>query len=383
MKRREVLIIKSDPLERSPRVVKEFKLLTDKGYNVNVLCWNRQQETCKSKDNTISLIKRNALEFKLKAPFGVKSVPFLFIWWFHVFLTLIRFNQWNVVHVINFPSLFPALLMCKITRKPLIYEILDYAYADQIVMNNVLRRIFIGIEKAFARFSDAIIIVDELQIKEFGSIPNPNIFLIYDSPWDMYNKQKTALAHVKENKDFTLFYAGILYKNRCLNLDKLFQAVECLEGVKVVIAGYGDIVDEIKEWCRMAPSVFEFIGRVSYERVLEESNKADLLFVLRDPVVPVNKYICGSKFLEAIMCSKPILVNKGTSAAKKVIVDKCGIVVDANDIEEIKEAILKLKNNKVCCKNLGENGRKAYENKYGWNKMKSHILNLYSEILKN
>jgi len=64
--------------------------------------------------------------------------------------------------------------------------------------------------------------------------------------------------------------------------------------------------------------------------------KADLLFATRDLAVPINKYIYGSKFLEALMCSKSILVNKGTSTAVKVFQENCGLIVDANNVEGTK-----------------------------------------------
>lgn len=49
------------------------------------------------------------------------------------------------------------------------------------------------------------------------------------------------------------------------------------------------------------------------------------------------------------MCGKPIMVNKDSSAATKVVKDECGVVVDAHNVSEVKEAILKLKNRKDTC----------------------------------
>jgi glycosyltransferase involved in cell wall biosynthesis len=124
-----------------------------------------------------------------------------------------------------------------------------------------------------------------------------------------------------------------------------------------------------------------FIGRIPYEEVLERSLNCDLLFVLRDSKLPVNRYICGSKLFQAMMCRKPLLVNKGTSTALKVIKDNCGIVVDAHNVDEIRKTVLKLKTNPELGRKLGMNGRKAYEKKYSWELMEHRLLSLYSEIL--
>jgi len=100
-----------------------------------------------------------------------------------------------------------------------------------------------------------------------------------------------------------------------------------MEGVGLIFAGEGDLVKKIKAFGLEMPDKIQYVGWIPYDKVLEMSYEADLLFSLRDANPPVQKYICGSKFLEAIMCGKPILVNKGTSTAIKVSKEKCGIDV--------------------------------------------------------
>jgi len=129
------------------------------------------------------------------------------------------------------------------------------------------------------------------------------------------------------------------------------------------------------------PGKIQYIGEINYTEVLERSTKADLLFMLRDYVAkPVNKYICGSKVLEAMMCSTPILVNEGTSTANIVREENCGLVVDANNIEEIRRAIIKLRDNPELCEELGINARKAHEERYSWEIMELRLLALYQEL---
>jgi glycosyltransferase involved in cell wall biosynthesis len=81
-----------------------------------------------------------------------------------------------------------------------------------------------------------------------------------------------------------------------------------------------------------------------------------------------------------MMCGRPILVNKGTSTAKKVLEENCGLVVDANNIEEIREAIIKLRDNPELCRELGANGRRAYEERYSWEIMEQRLIALISGV---
>lgn len=372
MNKKTVVLIKSNLMSEETRRPKWAKILV--GYRSIALSWDRGRKSSVigqyCSDNFYEEVR-----LKLKAPFGIKGFLFLPIWWCFLFFWLIV-TKWDIVHVINFDSIIPAIVIGKMKKKPVIYEILDI-YVDQIFLPNWIRCIGIKADKLFMRFASAIIIADEAQIEEICRIPNSKIIPIYDSPPDIV--RKINLSHQK-NDVFTLFFAGMLFSARRLNINKIFAAAEGVEDIKILIVGYGDLVDEIKKMSDKMPDKIQFIGKDSYEKALKRSAEADLLFVFRDPIVPVNKYVCGSKLLEAMMCGKPILVNKGTSTANKVREENCGLIVNANNIEEIKEAIIKLRDNPELCKKLGANGRKAYEQTYSWEIMERRLITLYQEL---
>jgi glycosyltransferase involved in cell wall biosynthesis len=183
------------------------------------------------------------------------------------------------------------------------------------------------------------------------------------------------------NGVFTLFFAGSLQSGKYLNLDKIFKALEHLNDVRVIIAGFGDLVTYITDVEKRMPEKVKYIGEISHAEVLQRSADADLLFMLRDTVLPVNKYICGSKILESMMCGTPILVNRDTSTAKKVLKENCGLVVDVNNAGEIRDAIIKLRDDPELCKELGANGRRAYEERYSWAIMEQRLLDCYTKLL--
>jgi glycosyltransferase involved in cell wall biosynthesis len=78
-----------------------------------------------------------------------------------------------------------------------------------------------------------------------------------------------------------------------------------------------------------------------------------------------------------MMCGKAIIVNQNTSTATKVIEEKCGIIVDANEVNQIKEAIILLRDNPTIRYEMGRNARKAYEIKYSWKIMERKLQKLY------
>ena len=372
MDKKRAILIKSNLLDRETRLPKEIKALTHRGYSVTFLGWNRDCKASISRLREAGDFHRE-IQLKLKAPCGSKVLPLIPIWWCFTFFWLMA-TKWDVAHATNFDSIVPTVIAGKLKRKPVIYEILD-TYEDMIVLPKVVRYICIKIDKLFMRLVSSVILADKIQSEEFEGVPNSKVVVVYDSPPDLSKKPV-----VTGNNRFTMFYAGRLTKSRRLNLDKIFEAIRCIDGVSIVFAGYGDLVEGIKKWSDEMPDKIQFIGEINHVEVLERSVGADLLFVLRDPLIPTNRYICGSKLLEAMMCGRQILVNKGTSTANKVREENCGLVVDAKNVEEIRKAIIKLRDNPELCRELGANARKAYEERYSWEIMEQRLLALYREL---
>lgn len=373
MDKKRIILIGTTTLAQSYRASKEVRTLIHKGYMVTFLGWDRGLVPAVEQWETEDYPRE--IRLKLKGPSGIKVLFLYPIWWcFVLFLLLV--TKWDIVHAINFDSIPPAVIAGKLKRKPIIYEILD-GYEDALLLPKLIRDACVKVDKLFMWLANGIILVDEMQVEEVGGIPNSKVVAVYDSPSDTSGNMR--ITH-RGNDTFTLFYGGGLFAWKALNLDKIFAAIKDIEGVKIIIAGYGDLVEEIKEWSCKMPDKIQFIGEISHTEVLQRSVEADLLFVLRSPIPLTNKYICGTKLLEAMMYGKPILVNKGTSTASKVYEENCGLVVDSSNIQEIKEAIIKLRDNPELRKKLGTNGRRAYEQRYSWEIMEQRLIALYREL---
>ena len=375
MKKKRVILVKTTTLERDiNRLIKEIPPLKRKGYRVTLLCWDRAGKSRPVAEPPGEAKPDREIRVRIGAPYGIRVLFFLPVWWcVELFWLIVK--KWDIVHVIDFDSVVPAAIAGKLKRKPLIYEILE-TYEDEIVLPKVIRNAAIKIDKLFVRLATRVIVADEMQIKELGGIPDSKVAVIYDSPPDIFHKTIPRL----QDSDFTLFYDGAIFKARRLNIDKMLAAVSRIGGVKLVMTGYGDQVSEIKELAAAQPEKIQFLGWVSYDEVLERTLAADLLFLLPDSVIPMNQYIGGSKLLKAMMCGRPVLANRETLAARRVLEINCGLVIDAGNIEEIVQAIAKLKENPELCQELGANGRRAYGERYSWDIMEQRLIDLYQEL---
>jgi len=374
IEKRKAIIIRGSSLDRETRATKIIKTLTDNNYDVHLLWWDRGLNIQRSEREEAGT-QFSETVFNFKAPWGPKSLILLPFWWAFIFFNLLM-KEWDIVHAIQIISLPPAIVAGKIKRRPVIYDMLD-TYEDSIFLPKNIRNFCVIIDKLFMRLANAVILADEEQMDEINGVPNNNVEVIYDSPiTDAEIREKKG-----QNKIFTLFFAGSLQTGKYLNLDKIFEALEHLKDVRAIIAGYGDLVTYIMDVEKRMPEKVKYIGEISHAEVLQRSADADLLFMLRDPVLPVNKYICGSKILESMMCGTAIIVNNGSSTANIVGRTNCGFIVDAHNVEEIASVINKLKNNPEMCKQIGHNGRKAFDKTYSWDIMSKRLLTLYEKIL--
>jgi glycosyltransferase involved in cell wall biosynthesis len=375
MEKKSVILIRSSSPDRDIRIPKEIRALW-KEYDVTVIGWNRWKREI-DLNSQLSECKYNLVLFNFKSPFGKTILAFLPIWWCFILSYLIC-HKWDIVHIINLDSLFPAIIASKLKKKKLIYELLD-TYEDTINLNEHFRKSLICLDEFLMRFADAIIFADDEQMNEFNEIPNSEIITMYDSPpieFLNYNLSR------KINDRFTLFYAGVLQRDRQLNIDKIITAIQDIDNVQLLIAGYGDLVKDIMRLEAKFPDKLKFLGKLEYSDVIKYCFNSDLIFILRDPIVPVYKYICGSTLFNAMICGTPIIVNSGTSTSSKVVTDNCGIVIDASDIGALKRALVELRDKPELRRKLGINARNAYIHKYNWDIMEARLLLLYSKLIK-
>lgn len=374
--KKRIILVKTNLRDIDPRLSKEIDVLMHRGYSIILLCWDRECKTINNEQEK-DYDDYKEIRLRLRAPCGKKILPFLPIWWCFELYWLLKLHT-DIVHSINLDTIVPAIIASKIQRNNIIYEMFD-TYEDEVKLPQIVRNFFVYIDKFFMHSANAVIIVDESRIKELNGIPNDNIVVIYNSPSDYI--KKINKNNTTKDKSFTIFFAGILTKYR--SIDRIIILVKEMENVKLVIAGYGNLVGEIKKLAYENPSKIKFLGKISHNMVIDLSMSADLLFSLYDPSIPLHKFASSNKLFEAMMCGKPILVSKNTSMDAIVRKENCGIVINYNDINSIRHAIIKLINDPKLCIKLGKNGRKAYEKKFNWKIMENRLLSIYKKLIND
>jgi glycosyltransferase involved in cell wall biosynthesis len=82
---------------------------------------------------------------------------------------------------------------------------------------------------------------------------------------------------------------------------------------------------------------------------------------------------------EAMACGLPVIATKVGGIPLQVIDSVTGILIELNNIEQLKNAILRLANNKELREKMGKAARERVEKEFSWDKSAEQLENLYKE----
>ena len=175
-----------------------------------------------------------------------------------------------------------------------------------------------------------------------------------------------------------LAYIGLLQVER--GLTEMLQVLKIHPEWHLDLAGFGGDEETIRTAAASLKNV-RWHGRVPYERALQLSQAADVLFALYDPAIPNHRYSSPNKVFEAMMLGKPIIVARSTNMDMMIERLGCGLVVEYGNIPELEQALLRLQQDPHFTAQLGVEARKAYDTSYSWNEMQLRLCKLYQQAL--
>lgn len=373
----DIIIIRSaNSIIYDPRV-KKIVVSLRKRYSVIALGWNRDgisQEKINDYPVKAELFK---LRTSTWSPSLTRILIRLFVFfppfWIWVFFKLLRHRP-EVVHTCDMDTFPPAFIYKLLFRKKLVFEVFDrYAMALIPQKFKKLNCVINYFEELFSEHSDALIIAGgEKVLNTFHSKPK-FVEVLLNCPHDYFERNTNQNAN-NENRDFRLVYTGGIRKDRAL--ESVAQTILNLDMVSFLVAG--PIID---------PEVLEKIqksDRVKYYGILDPKDalyleaRSHTLLALYNPQIFWNNITLPNKLFEAMMCGIPIITNIAPEIVSEI---RCGLIVNYDNVEQIKDAITSLRDKPDLRNELGNNGRKAFLEKYNWNIMEQRLYNLYKNLL--
>ena len=166
---------------------------------------------------------------------------------------------------------------------------------------------------------------------------------------------------------FNIMMAGNLGEG--IGPDEVMNAIKEIPvnlGINFLFAGGGSRVEYMKEKIKEynLNNVF-FLGTFPYQAMGAVYEKADaLLLTLMKTDSPHLDVTVPSRLQAYMSAGKPIFAMIGMGATEVIEKSKCGFVVPAGDYKGLANIIIKNYRNEELMKEMGKNGRKAFEEEF-------------------
>jgi glycosyltransferase involved in cell wall biosynthesis len=141
----------------------------------------------------------------------------------------------------------------------------------------------------------------------------------------------------------------------------------------------------VEPWLKQKASsmaAVDFRGQLSQHEVLELCHSADLIFSFYDPAYEINLKASSTKWFDAMMVGKPILLNCEVMKASWVEQEDIGYLCPYGNKYALVDILRKIKNNKEEAMQKGKKGRLLFEKEFNWYVMQKRILNLIRSVSK-
>ncbi len=363
----QVLMLLTNEFRPDPRVAREAQALSQDGYHVTVLAWDRGGEApCKSEFHDIEIERvRSGRVGSVQSM--VLNYPLFF---FRALLKGLR-KKPDVVHSHDFDTLFLGIMLSWLKDVPLVYDAHEH-YAKmvstdlpQVITNAIDRLEFYLVKKA-----DLVIVAHESIQSYLQPHLKKKVVVVanyVDLPEKVPEKQKNS------EQAIILFYGGALEPMRYI--EESIEVVRKMDGCVLRIAGAGRLEEKVR---RASDGKIIYLGFLPHHLLMKETAACDAVLSLFD--IRNENYRVGTptKLPEAMSVATPIITSAGTNAAEIVTREKCGIVIEWSE-GEFREAVERLRDEKFRLE-LGRAGRRAAEREYNWAIMKKRLLDSYRSL---
>jgi glycosyltransferase involved in cell wall biosynthesis len=377
--RKRVLMLLTNAFEPDPRVHQEALSLIQNGYDVVLLCWDRDHKL--PPEEVIDGIKIERIYVRSTHGRGSTQVPFLLLFWLKTYGRGIS-KDFSIVHCHDFDTLPLGYVLAKRKKAKLIYDAHE-SYTDMLTnLPGWFKKAVYRIENFLLKRIDLLITVGEILRETFekrgvrrscvvGNWKDPSKFKF---PPEFLEDEKQRL-HIS-NGQLVIAFVGNLGEER--QLTQLIEAVKETPAVTLVVGGDGPCRGVVQEAARKYSNII-YLGYVHPSKVPLYTAICDMIYYGFDPSNPNSKFSAPNKLFEALAAGKAVLTGDFGEIGRIVKETKCGIIVSNYSTMELKKTLASLKAETL--DPFKENAYRHAISKYNWKNASLILISQYSSLL--
>ena len=182
--------------------------------------------------------------------------------------------------------------------------------------------------------------------------------------------------------NYTLIYTGGFTDYR--GIYQIIQALEYVKTPRARLLLLGKTISQhTAEAAQKLPGFekVDYSGLVPYEEMYRCLRSAAVGLVCNQPIHDYD-LAQPNKLFEYMSAGLPVIASNFELWKKIIEGDECGLTVDPTAPQQIAEAIDYLLDHPERRRAMGENARKAIQEKYNWEHESVKLFNLYQEVLR-
>lgn len=341
---------------RSERIVKTLR----KYYKVRICGWNRENTTIKNKEEYI-YSSNEGYGNKIKKLQGMKK--------YLEFIKeiLMKYNP-DIIIASQWDMLF--LIILSGFKGKIIYENIDLPTSTNIF----LLKILLFLEKYMLKKVTGIIYASRFFIPLYSKYKIKGL-LLENLPIKENDNDEYEI--IKREKLRISFIGTLRYFETMKNL---LLASQDNENIEVYLIGKGPENNKFKTFIKenKMKNIF-MIDSYEYRDIKRLYLNTDLVWAVYPNKDYNVKYAISNKFFESILYEKPCFFAKDTFLGNFVNENKIGIIVNPYNVNEIKEKVKSLNEEKIL--SLQKNLKKyKQDKKIYWEDSEKELINFINEI---
>lgn len=352
---KHLLIITSSPGKGTVHLDKLIPSLVNIGYKITLLGWDRLKEYPKSYHENGVHYKMIFRGWGFANKWLAIALP-IFVLKAFIELCRIKKEQFPVIMGVDFDATLPVALAKKINKIPFIYNIRDN-FVMRPKLPNYIRSIIQKVDNYVVKKASQVVVPDESRIIDEWKIYSKKFHVVYNGAIDI-----PPPSQLPKQRPFTIYAMGYLMKTRGIHL--LIEVSKRLPEIRILLAG-PIYENDLREQITLIKNI-DYRGRISTQHALALCYESDLIFTFYDPVAEINRKAASNKWFDAMMASKPILVNKEVEKSNWILENNIGYTCIYGSVLELKKTLEFIIANPIENKRKGIIGRKLYEEKYNW-----------------
>jgi len=373
----KVVMLLSNPFRPDPRVRREARSLVQAGYNVTVVCWDRQGELVAREEIDGVEIRRMAIPSRYSA--GSRQMFYLPRFWRCALQELYVLRP-SIVHCHDLDTTPAGYWYARRHHVPWIFDAHE-CYPEQIgpQVNRVIYYALLILERYMTRRATHVITVGELLAQRFRSMGGQvSVVGNYQHLEPLGAQHHILRADLGlRPSEFVVSYIGGFTRARAIL--PLIQATEHFSDVTVLLLGDGPQRGAIESQLPSHPHV-RYLGHVPQDQVPDYTAMADVIYYGLDIHDGNSRYSSPNALFHALVAGKPVLTTNVGEIADIVREEQCGVVVELPTPVLLAQAMRQLSDPDIRGP-LAANAYRAARSRYNWAVAEATLLNVYQGII--